>query len=424
MSQSIQNVANKVLIGLTLLTAVFPLIPIQLTSVIGVVWFLISIYTSFQNFEKPFQWKKFILLASPFLLACLGFLFLDSSARSLKGIERNAMFLLIPLGFLLNESVFNKKLLFKWMSVFFAVVLFASLKGHILTINFVLDFAKEQGYEGRIWDLYNQPFFHHHYRVEYASNSGIHPTYSGILITISMLFFNQHFIKNWKGYLPKHKLGIGLINLIGVFCLAMVTARTPLLGFVVGSGIQIINLVGWKKSLLYLPLAGVGLFGLLYFAVPSFKQKVNEIEFSNVKEATVDNNNSFNIRTGILNCSMELLSKNWLFGLGVGGTYDGLNKCYEGLEFETYRKEKFNTHNQYLDYWISYGLIGLISLLLLIGNSIYSAIKGGFNGVWIIVLVFAISMLTENVLSRYYGVLPFVIIISFVSLKNKESKVG
>ena len=310
------------------------------------------------------------------------------------------------------------------MVLFLVGVLFLALKGHLLTIDYVFDYVKGKKWEGRVWELFNEPSFHHHYRIEYAKFSGVHPTYSGIFIAIALLFLNQLFINSWTNLSGLKRLGALLVNLVGVFCLAMVTARTPVLALLIGSVIQFGRVLGFKKAVLFIPLSIIILFGGLFFLVPSFKQKINEIQLTNVQVPTEENNNSFNIRTGILSCSMEVLKNNWLTGLGAGGSYDALNACYKNLDFETYQNEKFNTHNQYLDYWICFGLLGVGLLVWLLVSTIGFSFNNSFSVGWIIVLVFAITMLTENVLSRYYGVLPFAFLMSFINLKINDLEVG
>lgn len=404
--------------------SLFPVLPFKLTSLILIVWFLTAVLSSVYNLKSSFPWRKALLVSSPFILACLGYFLLDDSSRSLKAIERNLPFLIIPTGIFLNSSVLNFKTLSRWMIVFSVVVLFTALKGHLLTVDYIFDYVKGKQWEGRVWELFNEPSFHHHYRIKYAKFSGIHPTYSGIFIAISLLFLNQLFIQGWRKFTTTKRIGAVLVNLIAMFCLAMVTARTPVLALLFTSIIQFGKTLGLKKSLVIIPITIVTLLASLYLLVPSFKQKINEIEVKSIQVPTEENNNSFNIRKGILSCSIEVLKGSWLTGIGAGGSYMALNECYNGLEFETYKKEKFNTHNQYLDYWISYGLVGFTLLVLLLLSTAKFSFKQGVTVGWLIVLVFTITMLTENVLSRYYGVLPFAFIMSFINLKIKELEIG
>src|SRR5690606_21519780 len=134
-----------------------------------------------------------------------------------------------------------------------------------------------------------------------------------------------------------------------------------------------------------------------------------------------NNENSFNIRSGIYKCSFELINEHWLLGVGVGNSQKSLNQCYEQFSSDVYAKQDYNTHNQYLEYWISMGILAPIVLIVLLyklsqvnlQHKDYLAVSA--------TILFAICFLTENVLSRHSGVILFSLFIGLYGYRNKQS---
>lgn len=414
---------NTIFLGLSYLLALFPFVPYNIVSVLLILWSIGGLLNALNNGRKFFDIKMLLLLVSPFLLAVYGYIFLDDSELSLKAIERSLPFLIVPIFINLNRDLLSKQFVFKWMIVFGAIVFFLVAKGHIQTIQAVFDYAEGSQWENDIWGLFNQPSFHHHYRVWFADHSGIHPTYSGLFIALIMVFSNHYYFTAWSNFSLSKKSGVVFHNILALALLSMVTARMPLIALMVVFSIQFASKIGWYRALIYVPGLLIGLSGVMYFTVPSFKQKVNEINLTSTENATKTNNNSYNIRFGILDCSVAVVNDDWLFGAGVGGAQYKLNDCYEGLSFETFRKEKFNSHNQYIDYLMSYGVLGITCLLSIFIFSIIRCYKSGMKLGVLVLTIFLLVMLTENTLSRLYGILPAVFLISLFNFAQPKLRI-
>jgi len=139
----------------------------------------------------------------------------------------------------------------------------------------------------------------------------------------------------------------------------------------------------------------------------------------------------------IWKCSYKIfnkdLSKN-IFGRGFQNTTVDLLDCYsQNIQKEGRRKwflsRKYNSHNQFIDFLLSSGIIGLLiycSLLVyLIKKNKKDLLK--LN----LILILILFSLIENVLHRQIGVYLFALIISFTNLKvnnhlidTKETKIN
>lgn len=121
---------------------------------------------------------------------------------------------------------------------------------------------------------------------------------------------------------------------------------------------------------------------------------------------------------------------NKAFGLSNGtyiqGKLDSINLAhrYELVDYYWVYDSHYNTHNQYLYFLLSYGLIGLLLIVLIsfypfilaiIHKDLYSVLVSGS---------FILFMLVENIYSRQFGVFAFLILTSFIFVQIQHSRRG
>ena len=104
---------------------------------------------------------------------------------------------------------------------------------------------------------------------------------------------------------------------------------------------------------------------------------------------------------------LELISENLALGVGPADVESELQKKYMANGFKISVTEKYNTHNQYLDYLLRFGVIGGLLLIGILGVIIYTSYLDKNYDVMVIFLIFAIAMITENYLSVQRGIVPF-----------------
>jgi|GEM_PF-637788 O-antigen ligase len=95
---------------------------------------------------------------------------------------------------------------------------------------------------------------------------------------------------------------------------------------------------------------------------------------------------------------------NSLFGVGTGDYNLVLNEYYRGHEMNHFAEENFNSHNQFIQMYFSNGLVGLFSLLLVLGRPLYiSVTQRNLLGI-LLYFPFLMYGVTEVFLGRYQGV--------------------
>jgi hypothetical protein len=114
--------------------------------------------------------------------------------------------------------------------------------------------------------------------------------------------------------------------------------------------------------------------------------------------------------------TLEILheSHSWLLGVSPGDARYRINrkvvsqKMYVGVPgTPDHGYLNYNVHNQYLETLLRSGLIGLTLLLLLLSMLVREAIIRKDDVLFFLVLTFAIVFLTESVLERQFGIVPF-----------------
>jgi O-antigen ligase len=118
-----------------------------------------------------------------------------------------------------------------------------------------------------------------------------------------------------------------------------------------------------------------------------------------------DNWDGLSARLAIWECTWSAIIKQPFFGCGVGDVEAELQNVYKKKHFILGQKNNFNTHNQFLDLWLSTGIFGLIIISLLLFFFLKYLMKQKDFLLFILWIVLLISMMTENIFNRNQGVM-------------------
>lgn len=122
----------------------------------------------------------------------------------------------------------------------------------------------------------------------------------------------------------------------------------------------------------------------------------------------------------IWKASLSIIRNNFFFGLGTGDIKDGLVKVYKDKGYSTAQERRLNAHNQYLQTFISIGIIGFLVLILsFLMPAVYS-IKGGDIIYLLFLIIIAFNFLVESMLERQAGVIFYAFFNSYFFLIKKR----
>lgn len=221
---------------------------------------------------------------------------------------------------------------------------------------------------------------------------------------------------------PKNKKGLYLLSLFFIFFIFFIAARLSLLTavallfiyFLFYSGFSIFK----KVAILLISL------GFIASVLFNYKNLSSRFFISEKIETIKD----YEPRFVIWKCASEIPNTD-NFNIFFGGksnvwVQDQLNQCYrDSIEKEAKRdwflKSQFNTHNQFIGFFLAGGIIGfLIFLIFLI--SLFRVVSNDFYMLSIAISL-SLFFIMENVLHRQLGCYLTAIIISLL-LKKRENE--
>ena len=357
-----------------LLTGIKDLIPLLILFLL----YFITMFLSNDSVLGGFKLEKKILLFFMPFIACV-------SSIKFEKKEQRLVFLLYCISMLL----------------FFAVVhtqLFLLLQKMLLN-----------GKINNYWSFFSMDDFEYNYRVWLGGLWHIHPTYLGVLINMSILI-GVYFISDKHNSTIEKIIG-GMSIIVGLVFLGLVASRMAYLSLILAVSFYLFSTL--KKHKVKLFFGGVLIVLISLFALAKTNARVKEIVDTKLELPTKENFNSVNIRIGIYSCTFDLLKDNWLLGVTPGDLQKELNTCYESKNMPFISERNYNTHNEFLNQWLSFGLIGLLLLLFVFAMSFYKAINTEsflFIGFLVICLL---ACLSENLFERYHGTMFFSFFYSF-----------
>ena len=238
----------------------------------------------------------------------------------------------------------------------------------------------------------------------------MHPLYASILVIISLIFSTSIY-KTLKRSFTKF---LFFISIAFLFCQLILLARKgPILISAIISIVYFLSLKK-RKGLGYFILMLI-IFVILIFSNQLLKERFYEF-LSVILNPDLNNIGSTSTRLRIYNFSLEAISKAPIFGYGIGDVKDVLSKYYIENN-STY----FNSHNQFLGAWLSSGIMGFISFLLIFVIGLKKAIKSRDFVYFSVLFLFFAMALIENFIEKQNGILLFSFLVNFFAFKGFDN---
>lgn len=215
---------------------------------------------------------------------------------------------------------------------------------------------------------------------------------------------------------------IAIISLYSVFfyfgVVYMVRRRMYLVG-----GVIILGVIVGSVILVKVFPKVVSRFDELKYTQYQFNN--HHLEHHYNMELTPDQWNGANIRLALWTCGEELARKYWLLGAQLGDKQDRLMDIYRSKQFDYAVQTKRNMHNNYIDVFCTFGVIGfLVFLLGYVVVPMRRAIRfrdllGGLS-----VGFLAVSMFTETYMDRSMGCLLLGFFLSYLAAVRPPAAAG
>jgi len=368
--------------------------------------YLKTIPTLFSNKNR----RNTFLFAGLYILYLIGMLYTTNYAYAWFDLEVKLSLLVFPLVFATADVGFlNSKNLRLLMQVYLGGCLLGSLLllGHACTLWW-------NGMEGAFYYMKLSWYFH--------------STYFAMYLNFAMGFIALEFLK-------RINLLSGSVKTIYFLLLAwffvfifLLSSKMGLIGMILLAVLISAEYVFSQKKI----FIGLGILILfLIFLRAGFhvftgaSARVVHSTETLTGEAPPETSKSTSDRIEMWKASLDIIKPNILIGVGTGDVKDELIRKYKEKNIEHALELKLNDHNQYLQTFITLGLPGIVTLLLMLIIPIISALRHSYFLYFFFLLLFMINIFTESMFETQAGVVwyAFFNIILFTANRGEPQAV-
>lgn len=377
--------------------ALLPIAPNAINSICMMIWAALVVLSFFirrrqkETTERRHAPKAFFLTGGSFLLLAASILYSIDRKEGGDFLVRELPMLLFPLCFFIFRPFTDSaQVLQKTLSVFW-------LAAALMTLWIFFQYWR--------LDLFHQfahaDSFNTILRQTAEDLTDKHADYLSLYLVFSLFIAATRVLKRTS---PLQKTLYALSIPLQGLLLFLLAARSPILALVAGS--LIICFLRIKRPVVrWIVLLGLTVcFTAIIRLTPSIWSRIEEVRNTPLETPVGVYHNSTNIRVGIYKCTWELIREHPLAGIGAGSDRRMLTECYARFPTDVYQMKFYNTHNQYLNFWL---LAGIPSLLLFLASIVWqyrlSAHRKDYTFLFFLLLM-TIAFSTENILSRQAGI--------------------
>jgi O-antigen ligase len=372
----------------------------------------------FENHDKrpvfikidPYLKILFILSISLFTWQLVGVIYSNDSKNGLEFVGMRLPLLLLPFlllspGCKMHKNISQLLRIFALCVFSFIIICFANALIKSLTIvDGIMMFKPYQA--SRYWDNY---FF---------SSGGltlnVHPSYLALFALFSVLIsFDSIFNKSLKRC---YRIVWQIINLFLIGSLYFISSRSGLLALILIIPIYLFGKLN-KAIRLFVSLLSILLILVIFFSVLSKNFRINNY-IQKASKSSPSEIFMLDERGNIWKSTIRVINNNFLLGVGTGDGKAELFKEYNKGNYEIKIDNRYNAHNQYLEFFLENGIVGLIIFLSMLVWMFIISVKRKNILYTLFVLTFVFFFFFESMLNRLAGI-SFFSLFSFLLLHVK-----
>jgi O-antigen ligase len=395
-------IEDKLLAYSICLFGFFPLLPSRLKGLPVVVLLILASYFFFKKKKRKFPTKEFLRLSPLFFVSFLSIFYTGSFFFPKNKIETSLSLVIVPLAFcLLHYKKIKRSFVFFFIKCFILSTTILS----IISLYFYYDnnLFKKGGFRVNSFRklILEIPIINDH------------PIYISLYLALSLLFSIAIFsiINNNK------KIILIIINLINIFHLLLLSSKGVIIGVLISSVLFLILKLKNKRNKLILVFLIVSMTLLCIMYFPNTSRRFRELGVKSTYEK-LEITNSTSLRIFVYKCAIEKIKTRPILGHGWGKGDSSLIDCYKDKSDYLF-KQKLNSHNQFLDYYLNGGILLLFILIYFIYHQIIISIKQKKYLLTSTIVFFTIQMLSENILNRQTGIIMFIFMICLFKFQSK-----
>lgn len=218
-----------------------------------------------------------------------------------------------------------------------------------------------------------------------------------------------------------------IFSLFFMYNILIIGSRIHIIGLLILSIYFIAKLLksNFSKTIIRATVIGlILLFGSVTYMSERIQFKITETKDELYKMIDNTHSKNTNPRVYIWPSAIKAIKESPIFGHGMGDAQHALNKFTDQVEVEFWlnnantklRDKNINSHSQYLEVILQVGILGLFIFLL----SLFYSLKTSNRIFIIFVLCTFLSMLTESIFERQFGLVFFAFFYPFLIEKRKS----
>ncbi|WP_417612799.1 glycosyltransferase [Owenweeksia hongkongensis] len=370
----------------------FPLlIDLHLKGAVAITFLILQLFVLTQKKANSYSSEMWLpaVLTLPFLFYVISLTYSDDVATGYKYVERTVLLIMLPWLLYLNRGTISA-FSFRNTLRFFVLI----------TILLTIYSLGSLFWRGTFQNAYSAGDAYYWIRTELELVSGLHPTYFSLILALG-LFTTLHEIKQ-KTLASKKIIWSYLVVIVLLFGLLVASSKMILMSTFIGAIIIYSEGLSLKAIALRFGLIASVIL-VLTITVRPLRERVETLFYA-ATEPGVEQNNPDSLRKGIYKSTNEAISENIWFGTGIGDYQNALSEKYKKYGYTVARDRVFNTHNQYLQIWLSVGILPLFLFVLSIVAQFFVAyVSKNYLHIAFVVMM-SLSFLTENILARQDGI--------------------
>lgn len=359
-------------------------------------------------------YRDFSIYIIIYVFLLIGLLYSIDVDTGLSKIQTQVSLFIFPI--FLGSSVFSRKDRDDFMSSF--------VYGTLITLGLAFLNAAYRFYQSGTTYIVDELSRKHSifFYDEFSKFLDLHPTYFSLYLSLALFFLI--FTKNSKNHFSKFsRIGLSIFLFVGLFFTSSKAGIFSFLLIITGYLIYQAVITKHRNYIYFLVILLMGGSVMLFMnpvLVTRTQQMVSSmnkvvIGGDEVKEST-------GIRLNLWYLSLVTAQEKLAFGYGTGSVFKALNEnCIHFYSFSTCEGlRNKNSHNEYLNFLLSNGLLVLILFISALAIGLIRAIKNR-DILSVLFLTFMIfNFFFESLLQRERGVLFFSIFVVMLSITQKK----
>ena len=406
----------KNIINITIIS--FGLYPIMPNDFKGFFMIFLGITALMYHFtyKKSYQWMSFAVNSLLFFVYLISLFYTENVHHGIVKLGPALSILVFPLIFyiLLGNYKISRKTIYSMLHLF-------SMATAVFMLIFIFYF---KFYVERIFpdvDLLSFNYIRSYLRaIPYI---GQHPIYVSYFIGISIISSTHQTFVFYKKH-SKRYIFSGLLLLFHMFSLLLISSKGTISALLIVAIILFYPIFKSKMATFILSSFLIIFFIMSILYIPNVKNRFKELFKSKTYSfENPDERNSSQIRIAIWKTAVKNIKKSPVWGYGLGDVKDVLDADYR-KNYPLLLKENYNSHNQYMDIWLSAGLPGLLVFIFFLYFNTKLAVQTRDFIFLALLLFFMINFLSENLIDRQTGATLFFFFVNLFGAYNNSKKVA